>query len=191
MSQRTRLLELLVERSLSLGEFTLASGARSSYYIDARRTTMSAEGQFLVGTVALEALRREGISPAWVGGLTMGADPISYCIAHRSWMEGTPCDAFSVRKQAKEHGSGRRIEGGLPADAQVVVIEDTLTSGRSALEAVEAVREHGARILAVLTLVDREAGGGERIHQAGLPLIRLFTASEILEAAGADVSPPA
>lgn len=186
MNHRARLLELLVERSLSLGEFTLASGARSSYYIDARRTTMSAEGQFLVGGVALAALREEGLAPSWVGGLTMGADPIAYAIAHRSWLEGRPLDAFSVRKRAKEHGSGRRVEGGLPAGADVVVVEDTLTTGESALSATRAVRDHGAGVTGVLTLVDREAGGGERIQEAGLPLVRLFTAAEILQAAGAD-----
>lgn len=183
MTRRARLLDLLVDRSLALGEFTLASGAASSYYIDARRTTMSAEGQSLVGSVALEAVREAAPDADWIGGLTMGADPISYAVAHRSWLEGDPLDAFSVRKEAKEHGTGRRIEGGLPPHARVVVVEDSMTSGSSAMRAVDAVRDHGARVLAVLTLVDREEGGGDLIRDAGLPLVRLFTAHELLEAA--------
>lgn len=145
---------------------------------------MSAEGQFLVGAVG-EALIREAAPTAdWIGGLTLGADPISYAIAHRSWLEGAPLEAFTVRKKAKDHGMGGRIEGGLPASARVVVVEDTLTSGGSALEAVAAVREHGAEVLAVLTLVDREAGGKERIQEAGCPLLALYTVSELLAAAG-------
>ncbi len=184
MDQRNRLLELLVERSLVMGEFTLASGARSSYYIDARRTTMSAEGQALVGAVGLAALRSRDLDPGWVGGLTMGADPIAYALAHRSWLDGRPLNAFSVRKQPKDYGVARQIEGGLPEDARAVVVEDTLTSGGSALRAVHAVQHLGARVLAVLTLVDRESGGAERLEtEAEVPLIRLFTASELLSAA--------
>ncbi len=192
MSQRDRLLELLVERSLVLGDFTLASGARSSYYIDARRTTMCAEGQALVGQLGLAAIRDAGMAPEWVGGLTMGADPISYALAHRSWIEGSPVNAFSVRKRPKAHGAGNQIEGGLPRGAPVVVIEDSMTSGGSVLRAVDALRDHGAELLAVFTLVDREAGGQARIQEdADLPLIRLFTASELLASAKAlGVSPP-
>lgn len=144
---------------------------------------MSAEGQCLVGHVALGALDESGWSAGWVGGLTMGADPIAYALAHRSWLEGRPLDAFSVRKDAKEHGTGRRIEGGLPEDARAVVIEDTVTSGESALRALRAVEDHGASVAGVLALVDREEGGGSRIREAGYPFIALFTGAELLEAA--------
>lgn len=185
MDQRNRLLELLVERSLRLGDFTLASGARSSYYIDARRTTMSAEGQALVGQVALKAIRDAGFAPDWVGGLTMGADPVAYAIAHRSWLDGAGVNAFSVRKQPKGHGTGNLIEGGLPSGARVFVVEDSLTSGSSALRAVDALRDHGADVLGVFTLVDRESGGEALLREnAGLDLVRLFTADELLEFAG-------
>ncbi len=175
----------MVERSLELGSFTLSSGVRSNYYIDARRVTMSAEGQFLIGKVALEALREEGLNPGWLGGLTLGADPISYAVAHRSWMEGPPVEAFTVRKGERDHGTARRIEGGLPSDACVAVVEDTLTTGGSALEAIAAVEAHGAEVTNVLVLVDREAGGADRIREAGYSLITLFTASELLSEAGA------
>lgn len=181
MNHRDDLRSLLVRRSLFRGDFTLASGARSSYYVDARRTTMSAEGQFLVGEVVLRAIEESGWEPEWIGGLTMGADPIAYAVAHRSWLEGRPIEGFSIRKKAKEHGTGRRIEGGLPEDARVVVVEDSMTSGGSALEAVAAVQEHGCRVLGVLALVDREEGGADRIREAGHEVRAVFTAAELLE----------
>ena len=146
MNIRTRLGELLVERSVRLGDFTLASGARSAYYIDARRTTMTAEGQALTGKVCWDALRASALDFSHVGGLTMGADPVSYAIAHASWRAGRPIDAFSVRKQAKEHGTGRRIEGNFATGRRALVIEDVITSGGSALQACDAVEAEGGTI---------------------------------------------
>ena len=183
MTDRERLESLLVERSVRLGDFTLASGAKSDYYIDARRTTMCAEGQRLVGAVAFEAIVESGLSPTHVGGLTLGADPITYAIVHRSALESAPIDGFTVRKRAKDHGTGQRIEGGLPTKGRALMIEDTMTTGRSTLEAVEAVRTHGTEIVGVLTLVNR-SDGAERFYQAqGLPLISIFTGEELLAAA--------
>lgn len=187
MNPRNRLRRLLVRRSLEIGEFTLSSGATSSYYIDARLTTMCAEGQALVGRVCLDLIESSRHDPSHVGGLTLGADPITYAVAHESWSRGRPVDGFTVRKSAKDHGTGRRIEGGLPTDARVVVVEDTITTGGSALSAVEAVRAHGPEVLAVLALVDRGEGGRERIEDAGLPLLVGYTADELL--ATSDASP--
>jgi len=188
MDHRIRLRSLLVDRSLALGDFTLASGIRSSYYIDVRLTTMCAEGQFLIGQVGLSTVREHFPGVGWVGGMTLGADPIAYAIAHRSWIEQTPIEAFTVRKEAKAHGMGRRVEGGLPPSLPVVVVEDALTSGKSALDAIAALEEHGARIAGVLTVVDRESGGRERLAERGYPLISLFTARELLSQAGVDPS---
>ncbi len=148
---------------------------------------MSAEGQFLVGHIGYQTLREQYSAVRWVGGLTLGADPIAYAIAHRSWLEDDPIDAFTVRKSAKTHGTTRRIEGGLPPGAPVVIIEDTLTTGTSALEAIGAVELHEATVVAVLALVDRHAGGSEAIREAGYPLITLFSASELLEASGKSI----
>ena len=182
-ASRDRLAELLRERSVKLGDFTLASGARSSYYIDARLTTMSAEGQRLVGEVALDAIRAAGWDPAWVGGLTLGADPVAYAIAHHSAGNGPSVDAFTVRKAPKGHGTGRQIEGGLPPGARVVLLEDSVTSGGSALKAAEVVSAHGAEILGVLALVDREEGGREAIEGAGYRFVAIFPAKDLVSAA--------
>jgi orotate phosphoribosyltransferase len=185
MSERDRLRALLLERSVRIGEFVLASGAKSDYYIDARATTLSAEGQRLVGLVALEAVRRKGLEPTHVGGLTMGADPVAYAIAHRSALEGRPIDGFSVRKQAKEHGTAQRVEGGVPKGARCLVVEDTMTTGRSSLEAVEAVRAHGAEVVGVLTLVNRSSEAAAMYEREGIPLLSIFTGDELLRAARA------
>ena len=185
MTERERLRDLLVDRSVRLGDFTLASGARSSYYVDARRTTMSAEGQYLTGRLCLRALGESGLDPTHVGGLTLGADPVAYALARESFVEGRAMDGFTVRKEAKAHGTGQRIEGGLPSGARCLVIEDSMTTGGSALKAIEAILAHGAEVVGVLTLVDREEGGRERLSEAGYPLISVFTGSELLEAARA------
>jgi orotate phosphoribosyltransferase len=182
MTDRDRLRALLVERSVRLGDFTLASGAKSGYYIDARATTMSAEGQRLVGLVGCQLIRESGLEPTHVGGLTMGADPVAYAIAHRSALDGRPIDGFSVRKQAKGHGTGQRVEGGVPPGAPCIVVEDTMTTGKSSLDAVEAVREHGARVIGVLTLVNRSADVAVFDRQ-GVPLLWAFTGEELLRAA--------
>ena len=179
MSAKADLVALLTERSIRFGEFTLASGATSSYYIDCRLTTMSARGQVLIGALGLEAIRRAEWKPRSVGGLTMGADPVSYAIAAASAYEEVSIDAFSVRKEAKQHGTGRVIEGNFEAGDAVVVIEDVITSGGSALRAVEAVRTAGGTVIGVLAVVDREAGGREAIEAAGLEVIALVGAREL------------
>jgi len=185
---RARLEELLVERSVRTGNFTLASGARSSYYVDARRTTMTAEGQFLTGKVCRRALSESGWRASHVGGLTMGADPVSYAIAHASWSERPVLDAFSVRKHEKEHGTGQRVEGGLPVGSRVVVVEDSMTTGGSSLRAIEALEAHGVEVVGVLTLVDREEGARERLEKVGYPLLSVFTGPELRKAAAARAS---
>jgi orotate phosphoribosyltransferase len=178
---RQRLLALVRERSLRRGDFVLSSGVRSSYYIDARITTMSGEGQSLIGSVALEVFQGLGWAPRCVGGLTLGADPIAYAIAHTATRRGLAMDAFTVRKQAKLHGAGRRIEGAFSADGGVVIIEDVITSGDSALQAIAAVRDTGARIVGVFALVDRMEGGVARVEAHGLTVASLFTSAELLE----------
>ncbi|MBW3628255.1 MAG: orotate phosphoribosyltransferase [Gemmatimonadetes bacterium] len=180
MPHRSRLLELLRERSIKRGDFVLASGARSTYYVDCRTTTTHAEGQFLVGQLGWELLAASGLQPASVGGLTMGADPVSYAIAHTSWLAGEPVHAFSVRKQPKDHGTGKRIEGSFTPGTRVVVVEDVITSGGSALQACDAVEREGGEVLAVLAVLDRESGGREAIEARGYRALSIFRISELL-----------
>lgn len=180
MTDRDRLYALLLERSIRRGDFVLASGARSSYYIDARLTTMSGLGQLLIGRLGLAALDDADWQPAAVGGLTLGADPVAYAIAHSAALAGRPLDAFTVRKEAKAHGTGRRIEGSFRPGISVVVVEDVVTSGESALRAIRAVEEEGGQVLGVLCVVDREEGGRQRLEEAGYNLVSLFEASELL-----------
>jgi orotate phosphoribosyltransferase len=173
------LITLLKDRSVRFGDFTLASGAKSSWYIDCRLTTMSAPGLLLIGPLGLAAIHEAGWRPDAIGGLTMGADPVAYAIAAASMHAGSPVDAFSVRKETKRHGTGRRIEGNFKSGDRVVVIEDVITSGGSALTAIAAIREEGGEVLGLLALVDREAGGREKIEAAGVSVGALVTASEL------------
>ena len=179
MDEHAALLKLLHDRSIRHGDFTLASGARSTYYIDARPTTMSAEGLHLIGRLGLAAIRERGWVPAAVGGLTMGADPVAYAVALASRASAPPIDAFSVRKEAKGHGTKRRVEGNFrPGDA-VVVVEDVITSGGSALQAIAAVQEEGGRVVGVLAVVDREQGGRAVLEERGHPVAALTSVTEL------------
>jgi orotate phosphoribosyltransferase len=180
-NDRARLLALLVERSFRVGDFVLSSGTRSRYYVDARTTTTHAEGQAVIGRLCLAAIRDAGLRPTAVGGLTLGADPVACAIAHASWLAGDPVNAFTVRKEPKAHGTGRRIEGCFAAGDEVVVIEDTITTGGSALKAIQAIEAEGGTVLSVLALVDRGEGGREAIEKAGYPVISVVRVQELLE----------
>jgi len=180
MSDLDRLLTLLATRSARRGQFTLASGAQSNLYIDARVTTMSPDGLALIGPLALQTIQQHGWAPDSVGGLTLGADPIAYAIAYASAVAGNPIRAFTVRKEAKAHGTGRRIEGPFTDGDRVVIIEDVITTGGSALKAIEALTAANATIVGVLALVDREEGGRDAIEGVGYPVVALATASQIV-----------
>jgi orotate phosphoribosyltransferase len=175
-----RLEALLRQRSVQRGDFVLASGARSSFYIDARPTTMSGEGLALVGALGLERIVQRGWRPQFVGGLTLGADPVAYAIAAAAQARGTPLDAFTVRKEAKQHGAGKRIEGCLATGGRAVIVEDVITTGRSALAAIKAVLEFGASVVGVLAVVDREEGGRESLERSGYEVEALLTARNLL-----------
>jgi len=172
-----RLAALLRERSVTFGDFVLSSGQRSTYYIDARKTTMSAEGLALIGDLGLRAIRAAGWHPEAVGGLTLGADPVAYAIAQTSVDSPPQVQAFSVRKAAKDHGTRRLIEGNFAEGDDVVIIEDVITSGGSARQAIEAVRAAGGRVLGVLAVVDREQGGRQAIEADGTCVVALTTTS--------------
>lgn len=178
-----RLVALLAEKSVLFGEFTLASGRRSEFYVDARLSTMSPEGLRLIGEAGRDALERSGWNVDAVGGLTMGADPIAYAIAYASADSAKPLRAFAVRKEAKLHGTGKRVEGPFRKGDVVAVVEDVITSGGSALSAIEAVEQAGGIVAGVLALLDREEGGRGKIESHGHNVIALVRGSVVLEAA--------
>jgi orotate phosphoribosyltransferase len=179
-SQHTRLVNLLATRSARRGDFVLASGRRSTLYIDARLTTMSPEGLTLIGKAGLDAIRSTWKADA-VGGLTLGADPIAYAIAYASAVMGTESvRAFTVRKEAKRHGTGKLVEGPFAAGDRVVIVEDVITTGGSALQAITAVTSAGGVVQGVLALVDRQEGGREAIEARGYSVLSLVTAEELL-----------
>lgn len=141
---------------------------------------MSPDGLALIGPLGLAALVSSGWQVSAVGGLTLGADPVTYAIAYASALAGTPLRAFTVRKEAKAHGTGRLIEGPFREGDRVAVIEDVITTGGSALRAAEAVRAAGGVVAGVLALVDREEGGREALLAAGLPVLALASAADIV-----------
>ena len=177
---KQKLKDLLTTRSLQRGDFVLASGQHSSFYIDARLTTMSGEGLALIGSLGLDRLAARRWAPRAVGGLTLGADPVAYALAAAARSRGLPLDAFTVRKQAKTHGTGKRIEGCFAAGTPVVIVEDVITTGGSAHEAIVAVESEGGQVLGVLAVVDREEGGRGVLERAGYAVEALMTASELL-----------
>lgn len=176
---RSRLQRLLAERAVLRGDFILSSGARSSYYLDARMVTLSSEGSALVGEVFIDALRNLDVDA--VAGLTVGADPIVTAIAVMSSLSSRRLDGLIVRKEQKEHGAGRRIEGPWRPGLRVAVVDDTLTTGASSLEAARVVEGAGGEVGAVWALIDREQGARQAVERAGYAFGAVFTASDLID----------
>ena len=183
-----QLLSLLARISFRLGQFKLSSGGLSDYYIDCRTTTLHAQGGRLTGHAILELLEANGIHAEAVGGLTMGADPIVCNVATASaWRALTNPAAplihgFLVRKAEKAHGTGRRIEGFCREAASVVIVDDVCTTGASTINAIEAAREAGMKIAAVVCLVEREEANGRpavELAAGDAPFFTLFTAAQV------------
>lgn len=180
MINTNTLKQLLMERSVKRGHFVLASGKSSTFYVDARLTTMSAEGMVEIGALGLEVLNARGWVPDSVGGLTLGADPIAFAISYASAKRSIPLRAFTVRKEPKNHGTGNLIEGPFRAGDHVVIVEDVITTGKSALHAIDSVEQAGGQILGVLAIVDRLDGGKDAIHSRGYDVAALTTIDELL-----------
>ncbi|BDG08862.1 orotate phosphoribosyltransferase [Anaeromyxobacter paludicola] len=205
---RARLLELLRTLSFERRKVVLASGKESDFYIDCKRTALTAEGHVLVGRLLLDRVRRLSPTVRGVGGLTLGADPIASAIAYTSFLEleqwraqgqpdeaaperaggagglhpPAPIDSFIVRKEPKGHGTGQWIEGRktIPDGSRVAVLEDVVTSGGSARKAIERCREEGLEVVGCFALVDRMEGGREAIEALGVTLDALFTRRDFL-----------
>lgn len=174
---RQSLLELLINFAYREGNFTLSSGQKSSYYINAKEVTLRAEGALAVGYLLLDKLPQDTQA---VAGLTLGADPIVTAVSVVSAWKNRPIPALIIRKQAKGHGTKAYIEGpSLEAGAKVVVLEDVVTTGKSAILAVERLREAGYEVNQVISLVDRQQGGAEFYHKQNLGFEAIFSLDEI------------
>ena len=179
MDHRERLGQILRSKSLFRGEVILASGQKSDYYLDCRLTTLDPEGAFLTGYAVLEALDAMGVKPEAIGGLSMGADPIVSAAIIVSHIEKRPLRGFLVRKEAKKHGRQKQIEGlDGPVD-RVVIVDDACTTGASTQIAIDAAEAAGYKVVGVVSLVDREEGGSERLR-AKYNYRAIFTARELL-----------
>ena len=171
-----RLLELALERgALKYGDFTLSSGKKSTYYFDGRILSLDPEGTVLIGRALLPLVRESGAEA--VGGPTLGADPVVTAVALTSQLEGKGIPAFIVRKEAKGHGTGQLIEGGLQPGSRVAIVDDTCTTGGSLIHAIEAAEAVGCTVVKVLALLDRREGGTEELQKRGYDFTALMAAN--------------
>lgn len=170
---RSRLIELVKESALQFGDFTLASGKKATYYLDCRKLTLSSEGAVQVAAGMLEVIGDE--LPDAVGGMAIGADPITGSIVTLAGIKGQTLKGFIVRKEAKTHGTGRSVEGPVQPGEKVVVVEDVVTTGGSSVQAIERAREYGLEVIGVIGIIDRLAGGAENFAAAGVPYQSLLT----------------
>lgn len=174
---RSRLIELVKEYALSFGDFTLASGAKANFYLDCRKLTLSGEGANQIAAGILELLQSD--LPDAVGGMAIGADPITAAVITRAWQAGQPCRGFIVRKESKDHGTGRQVEGPVHAGDRVAMLEDVVTSGGSSLKAIQHARDFGLKVERIITIIDRQAGGREKFEAEGVRFDSLLTLSDL------------
>ena len=179
MDKKQRLAEILKTKSILRGSFTLASGKESDYYIDGRLTTLDSAGLKLIGEIFLDEILTEP-EITTVGGPTMGADPIVGSVLTQAGDREIAMDGFLVRKEAKDHGTGKLIEGNLKEGAKVAVVEDVVTTGGSVLKAIYALEKAGAVISKVLVIVDREEGAEGKFKELGYEYFSIFKISDLL-----------
>lgn len=176
MFNRPRLLELFRERALKFGDFTLASGKKAKYYLDGKQITLHSEGLRLVSEGLLELL--EGIDFQAFGGMSIGADPIVGGVLTVAGERGRDLAGFLVRKEAKGHGTGKFVEGPVTPGMKVVIVDDVVTTGGSALQSVDRIQEFGCEVVQVVAIIDRMEGGAANFAARGLPLKSLLTIAD-------------
>jgi orotate phosphoribosyltransferase len=189
------LIALHTEKSVCHGTFTLASGAQSDLYVDARVTTLDPRGALLIGRVGWQLVKRtaetRNVRVDAIGGLTMGADPVALSIGIAARIDDpkNTLQVFTVRKAAKDHGRQKRIEGNFSKGDSVVVVDDVITTGGSTLQAIDAIEEAGGRVAFVLVLMDRKEGGREAIEQRGHAVVSIFTRADLMSKGASRPSP--
>jgi orotate phosphoribosyltransferase len=180
--KRTRLVELLRERSFERRRVILASGRESDFFIDCKQTALTAEGHALIGELMLDAALSKLPDCEAVGGVELGGCPLASAVALVSHQRGRDLPALYVRKARKDHGTAKLVEGdkSMTPGIKVALLEDVLTTGGSSLKAVETLRAAGAKVIGIVTLVDREEGGADAIREAGLPLVTIARRSDFM-----------
>jgi orotate phosphoribosyltransferase len=177
-SERDRLRQMLLDRSMRIGEFVLSSGATSNYYIDVRKTSLHPEGLRWISKLFFEALEADHVTA--VGGLTLGADPLVAGVMLHSAAVGRPIEGFLVRRVAKEHGTRGEVEGNLAGHKRVAILDDVITSGESALIAAVAAESYKAEVARILAVVDRGQGATQIFQKRGYPFTALFSIGDLL-----------
>jgi orotate phosphoribosyltransferase len=168
------LIALIRHKALKFGSFTLASGKKATYYLDGKQVTLEPNGARLIAEGILDLLRREEMPDA-IGGMSIGADPITAAVVTMSSVRGTPLIGFMVRKEAKGHGTNQFIEGPVQPGQRVVIVEDVVTTGGSSLKAIERVEAFGLKVIRVVAIIDRMEGGSQAFAQRGYPFSSLLT----------------
>lgn len=177
---KSQLLKIIKEKSYREGDFTLASGKKSTFYLDVKETALHPEGAFLIGAMIVNTILENRLDPYAVGGMTLGADPIATATSLAAFANGLSLPAFIVRKQAKDHGTLAWIEGAktYPKGAKLVVVEDVVTTGGSSLKAVEKLEEAGFKVIAIVGVVDRLEGARPAIEKKN---IKFFSLCDLLD----------
>ena len=175
--RREALRKMINERSVLRGEFVLTSGRKSNYYIDGRMTTLSAEGAALIGRYIFEMIRHLNVDA--VGGPTIGADPMATAVSLAGYHAGQSIDAFIVRSDRKRHGTMKQIEGPILPGSRVVIVDDTVTSGNSLLDAAEAAKEAGCEVVKIVAILDRLQGGSRKICERGYDFEAILTNDDL------------
>ena len=175
MYDRDALAALIRHKALRFGDFTLTSGKKATYYLDGKQVTLDPNGARLVAEGILDLIAQGGRAPAAVGGMSIGADPITAAVVTMSAVRGTPLCGFMIRKEAKGHGTNRYVEGPVQPGDEVVIVEDVVTTGGSALGAIQRAEEFGLKVTRVIGIVDRLEGGEQALAGRGYPLASLFT----------------
>ncbi len=178
-NKKAQLIEYIKKYSFQRSDtpvYKLSSGNVSTFYFNLKKTTYSPEGQYLVGNLVFDKVRELGLKPRAIGGLTMGADPIATATAYTSHIRKEPIEAMVIRKEPKGHGTMSQIEGNVKTGDEVIIIDDVVTTGGSTIKAIEAARNAGLKIIAVIILLDRgEFGGRQNIERLGYPVYSVLT----------------
>ncbi len=180
-NMKKRLTELVLEKAFKYSEepvFKLVSGRMSNYYFNCKTVTLHPEGMYLIGNIIFDLIKDSGAKG--IGGLTLGADPISNAVAYTSYLKGKPVEAFVVRKTAKTHGTMQWIEGNIGPGDFVVIVDDVITTGKSTIEAIKKSKEAGLKVLFAVALIDRQEGGKENIESLDIEVKSILTREEVM-----------